>query len=212
VAPEPTPTIPDIAPAPLAPSTMAPPAVASRPVESGAPRAAAPQAETEPPLADGGGAFATAPPAGQSGAGQGQRAEGAGTPPADRGSASDGAAGPGRGARDGAALTLAIPGGGGGGHAAEYAGYHALLRRRVGESLIYPPAAERRRLSGTVELELEVQPTGVISRVEVIASSSHRALDDAAVDTVRRVGRVPFPPNIPPRLLLFRLPVVFHLR
>jgi len=52
----------------------------------------------------------------------------------------------------------------------------------------------------------------VISRVEVVASSSHRVLDDAALDTVRGVGRVPFPPNVRPRSLRVRLPVVFDLR
>ena len=63
-----------------------------------------------------------------------------------------------------------------------------------------------------MQLELEIQPTGVISRVEVVASSSHRVLDEAAVDTVRGVGRVPFPPNVRPRPLRVRLPVVFDLR
>jgi len=209
--PEPTPTVLETSPAPVAPPTVvAPPAVASRTVESGAPRATAPPTETPP--GDGDGASAAAPPAGESGTGQVQRAAGAGTAPAGRGSASDGAAGPGLGARDGTALALAVPGGGGGGEAAEYAGYYALLRRRVFESLTYPLVARRRSLSGTVQLELEIQPTGVISRVEVVASSTHRVLDEAALDTVRGVGRVPFPPNVRPRSLRVRLPVVFDLR
>jgi periplasmic protein TonB len=185
--PERTPTVLETSPAPVAPPTETPPG-------------------------DGDGASAAAPPAGESGTGQGQRAAGAGTAPTGRGSASDGAVGPGRGARDGTAVTLAIPGGGGGGDAAEYDGYYALVRRRVLESLTYPLAARRWSLTGTVELDLEIQPTGVISRVEVVASSSHRVLDDAAVDTVRRVGRVPFPPNVRPRPLRMQLPVVFVLR
>jgi protein TonB len=209
--PERTPTVLETSPAPVAPPTVvAPPAAASRTVESGAPSATAPPTETPP--GDGDGASAAAPPAGESGTGQGQRAAGAGTAPTGRSSASDGAAGPGRGARDGTAVTLAIPGGGGGGDAAEYDGYYALVRRRVLESLTYPLAARRWSLTGTVELDLEIQPTGVISRVDVVASSSHRVLDDAAVDTVRRVGRVPFPPNVRPRPLRMQLPVVFVLR
>ena len=209
--PELTPTILETSPAPVAPPTVvAPTAVASRTVESGAPRATAPPTEMSPVAGDG--ALAAAPPAREDGTGQVQRAAGAAAAPAARGPASDGAAGPGLGARDGTALALSVPGGGGGGDAAEYAGYYALLRRRVFESLTYPLVARRRSLTGTVQLELEIQPTGVISRVEVVASSSHRVLDDAAVDTVRGVGRVPFPPNVRPRSLRVQLPVVFDLR
>ena len=207
--PEPTPTALETSPAPVTPPTVVA-APASRMVDSGAPRAAAPQ--TEMPSGDGDGASAAAQPGGESGTGQGQRTAGAATAAAGRGSATDGAAGPGLGARDGTALALAVPGGGGGGEAAEYAGYYALLRRRVFESLTYPPVARRRSLSGTVQLELEIQPTGVISRVEVVASSTHRVLDEAALDTVRGVGRVPFPPDVRPRPLRVRLPVVFDLR
>ena len=45
-----------------------------------------------------------------------------------------------------------------------------------------------------------------------MASSSHRLLDDAALEAVRAVGRVPFPPGVRPRPLKMRLPVVFVLR
>jgi periplasmic protein TonB len=206
VVPEAAPTVVETSPAPVPPPAPS----ASSTVESAAPRLAAPPI----PLPSGGGdgASGAAPPSADGGSGQGQRAAGAGTSAAGRDSASDGAPGSGVGRRDGPALALAVPGGTGTGEATEYAGYYALLRRRVIESLTYPPLARRRNLGGTVHLELEIQPTGVISRVEVAASSSHRVLDDAAVDTVRNVGRVPFPPHVPPRLLRVRLPIVFDLR
>jgi TonB family protein len=120
-----------------------------------------------------------------------------------------GALGP--GARDGSVLALAIPGDGGGG-GAEYEGHLALLRRRVQESATYPAAARRRGLTGTVQVELEIQPTGVIAQVALATSSSHRVLDEAALEAVRGVGRLPFPPNVRPRLLRVRLPVVFDLQ
>jgi protein TonB len=128
-----------------------------------------------------------------------------------RGGSSDGMAS-GQGAREGAPVALAIPGEGGSGQGAEYAAYYALLRRRVGESLTYPPAARRRGLSGTVHLDLVIQPSGIISGVEVVTSSSHRVLDEAAVEAVRDLGRLPFPGDLKPRLLRVRLPVVFDLR
>jgi TonB family protein len=199
--PESAPMVAEPSPMPVPPPTaVAPPAS----VESATPSLAAP---TGPPASGPDGA----PPSGDSGGGQGQPLAGTGAA-AGRDSASDGAAGSGSDGRDASALALAIPSGTGTGEAAEYAGYYALLRRRVFESLTYPPVARRRSLSGTVQLELEIQPTGVISRVEVAASSSHRVLDDAAVDTVRNVGRVPFPPDLRPRVLRVRLPVVFALR
>jgi periplasmic protein TonB len=116
------------------------------------------------------------------------------------------------GARDGAGLALAIPGNGNDPAAADYDGYRAALRQRLHESLTYPPLARRRGLSGTVVVDVEVDASGKIGRVTLVASSSHAVLDDAALDAMRGVPRVPFPPGVPPRRLLVRLPVVFEIR
>jgi protein TonB len=117
----------------------------------------------------------------------------------------------GLGAREGSVLALAVPGEGGAAPG-EYDGYVALLRRRVQEALTYPSAARRRELTGTVQVEVEIQPTGAIGQVRLAASSSHRVLDEAALEAVRGVDRVPFPPALRPRPLRVRLPVVFDLR
>jgi protein TonB len=87
-----------------------------------------------------------------------------------------------------------------------------LLRRRVREALAYPPAARRRQLTGTVQLEVDIEPTGAITQVVLAASSSHRVLDEAALEAVREVGRLPFPSGLRPRRLRVRLPVVFDIR
>jgi protein TonB len=154
------------------------------------------------------GAVGTSTPAtGMAGASSGPLGR---TPSGRSGGTGDGP-GPGPGAREGAALVLALPGEGGDG-VGEYAAYLALLRRRIGDALSYPATARRRRLAGTVQIELEIQTTGAISHVAVVASSSHRMLDDAAVEAVHGLGRVPFPAGVPPRRLRVRLPVVFDLR
>jgi protein TonB len=152
----------------------------------------------------------------------GHRATGAAREGAGRGaaaSASVGAAGDGQssgggtartGGGDGGPLVLGLPGGGDGG--GEYTGYLLLLRRRIAETLVFPALARRRGLSGTAHVELEIQPSGAISQVTLLASSSHRVLDEAALDAVHDVGRVPFPPGVPPRHLRVQLPVVFDLR
>jgi len=108
-------------------------------------------------------------------------------------------------------LALAIPGDGSG-IGSEYDGYVALLRRRVQEALAYPATARRRELTGTVQVDVEVQPTGAITRVALAAPSAHRVLDEAALEAARGVARVPFPPGVHPRALRVRLPVVFDLR
>jgi protein TonB len=105
-------------------------------------------------------------------------------------------------------LALAVPRDGGG----AYASYLALLHRRVQEAMTYPAAARRRGLSGTVHLEIALEPSGVIRDVTLTRSSSHGVLDDAAVDAVRALRRVPFPPDVRARALRVRLPVVFELR
>jgi periplasmic protein TonB len=203
VVPEPAPAVVESPPMPPPPPTAVAPSLA---VESAAPRLTESPSE---PRAGGRDGMPAAPPGSPAGGGQAQPAAGAETGSSERGSTAAGAAGTSGG--DGA-LALAIPGGSGRGETAEYDAYYALVRRRIGEALSYPAAARRRSLAGTVQVELEIQPSGVISRVEIVASSSHRVLDDAAVDTVRTLGRVPFPPNVRPRLLLMRQPIVFELR
>jgi TonB family protein len=141
----------------------------------------------------------------------GRAAAGATTPAPPGGDAAG--TGAGQGPRDGADVALAIPGAGrGAGDGAEYAAYYGLLRRRVLDAVRYPPVARRRGLTGTVQIELDIQPTGAISRVVVVASSTHRVLDEAAVEAVQQLGRLPFPEHLRPRLLRVRLPVVFELQ
>ena len=105
---------------------------------------------------------------------------------------------------------LGIPGGAGAG--SDYAVYFARLRQRIQEVLRYPPVARRRGVTGTVHLEIAVEPDGAIATVSVIASSSHEVLDRAAVDAARSIPRLPFPSDVRPRPLRVRLPVVFELQ
>jgi TonB family protein len=99
----------------------------------------------------------------------------------------------------------------GGPPGSEYGPYYRQIRQRIQETLEYPPAAQRRGLKGTVLLELVIKPDGVISAV-VKVSSSHRLLDDAALETVRNLPRQPFPAGLVPKQLTVPLPVVFDLK
>jgi protein TonB len=94
----------------------------------------------------------------------------------------------------------------------EYGPYLQRFRQRVHEAVIYPLAARRQGLGGTVELDVWLEATGRVRDVRVVRSSSHRLLDEAAVETIRRLGPVPFPDSLPRRSLLIRIPLVFELR
>jgi protein TonB len=111
----------------------------------------------------------------------------------------------------GAGVALAPVGPPGGGPGSEYGAYYSQIRQRIQETLEYPPAARRQGIKGTVLLELLIKPDGAISAV-VKVSSSHRLLDDAALETVRNLPRQPFPAGLVPRQLKVPLPVVFDLK
>lgn len=111
----------------------------------------------------------------------------------------------------GALLALAAPGEGRSSVPAEYGPYLARFRQRLQEALVYPLAARRQGLSGSVELEVLVEPSGQIRSVRLLSSSSHAVLDAAALDTVRALAPLPLPEYLPRRPLKIRLPVVFHL-
>jgi protein TonB len=104
------------------------------------------------------------------------------------------------------------PSSGGSGVGAEYGAYLAALRQRIQQSVRYPASARRRGLAGTVSLEILILPSGAIGDVTVLESSSHSVLDDAALDTIRSLPRVPLPPEVPARSLRVRVPVVFQMR
>jgi protein TonB len=94
----------------------------------------------------------------------------------------------------------------------EYGPYLARFRQRVQESLIYPLAARRQGAQGTVELDVLLEASGRVRDVRVVRSSTNALLDEAALETVRHLGAVPFPDSLPRRTLLIRLPLVFELR
>jgi len=202
-----------VLPSPPPPSTDMPPArredaAQARVPETVPPPSAAPSnssiALTTTP--DGASAVDGAVPRDESGGAATPRADG---PARAGGGAESGARGPGGVGGDRIAA-LGIPGGGDAG--SDYAAYFARLRQRIQEVLRYPAVARRRGVTGTVHLEIAVEPDGAIATVSVIASSSHEILDRAAVDAARSVPRLPFPSDVRPRALKVRLPVVFELQ
>jgi len=198
------PSPPAPAPAPL-PTEPAAPAAPSAPVIAVEPLLTPPAAPAAPPVSS----APSGPADARGAASDGGSGAGAGTGAQTRGDADRGSGGGG----PGSSLALATPGtGGAGAPSAEYGPYLRQFRQRVQESLVYPLAARRQGLAGTVELLVWLEATGRVRDVQVARSSSHGVLDDAAVETIRRLGPVQFPESLPRRPLLIRIPLVYELR
>jgi len=103
-------------------------------------------------------------------------------------------------------------GGQGGAIPPEYESYVRALRQRVQDRLVYPWTAVRRGQQGVVEVELRLGPDGRLVGVEVVAGPAADTLRVAAVSAVRSSTPFPFPPGVPARPFVIRLPVEFRLR
>ncbi|HET8761504.1 MAG TPA: energy transducer TonB [Nitrospiria bacterium] len=73
--------------------------------------------------------------------------------------------------------------------------YRPLVLAMLERAKRYPLVADRWRLEGTVDIAFTIHPDGRLSDPELIASSTHPILDDAALAIVRRVRYVPPPPS-----------------
>jgi protein TonB len=142
------------------------------------------------------------------------RGRASGSPPrqsADSGAASSSAGDGAATSGPGPLASAAVPSGDGR-PGADYGAYYASFRKRVQEAAGYPVSARRRGISGTVEIEVLIDPTGAVRNVKLVASSSHAVLDDAALEAVRSVSPMPLPEHLPRRPFVFVLPVSFQLR
>lgn len=68
---------------------------------------------------------------------------------------------------------------------------HADLREALARHFYYPLMARRKGLEGEVKVSLRIEPGGELTRIHVQQSSGHTVLDEAAVTTLLRVGRLP---------------------
>jgi len=81
----------------------------------------------------------------------------------------------------------------------KYAAYMDAWRAKVERigNLNYPEQAKRQNLSGSLVLDVAINPDGTINAVQVLRPSGHNLLDDAAVRIVELAGPyAPLPPDI----------------
>lgn len=77
--------------------------------------------------------------------------------------------------------------------------YRALVLSILERTKRYPLLARRRELQGTVEIAFTIDDRGRVSNPELVASSHHAVLDDAAMAMTNRLGFLPPPPAAPLR-------------
>jgi len=81
----------------------------------------------------------------------------------------------------------------------QYAEYMEKWRSKVETvgNVNYPPEARRQKLSGSLVLDVSLNPDGSINNISLERSSGNRILDNAAMDIVRIASPFdPFPANI----------------
>ncbi len=91
----------------------------------------------------------------------------------------------------------------------------AEVRARLGEAVAtyfyYPPLARRRGWEGEVIVGIRVESDGRLSAIEIIASSGYRVLDNAAVESLKRMARLSESAGLPQAGIEVRLPVRYQL-
>ncbi len=81
----------------------------------------------------------------------------------------------------------------------------AQIHAGIQASLVYPPMARIKGISGTVKVRFDVTSSGQPTAIQVVTSSGFPILDEAAVQTVKKAA--PYPPIEP----TVKVPVVFEL-
>jgi protein TonB len=132
--------------------------------------------------------------AGGSGSGQGGSAGG-------QGSGSGGGVGSGQGRGSG-------PGSG-----AALQSYLRLVRQLLEKHKDYPAMARQRHIQGIVMVRFTIQGGGQVCSSQISRSSGQDLLDEAAKNTIRRVGQFPpLPADLNRQQLTVEVPLAFRLR
>ncbi len=131
--------------------------------------------------------------AGVGAADQGASTGGGGTSIAGDGGNGSGKTGKGASGQAGGGGTgLASRGGSGGpGSGDGVADILRSIRRQIEQNKIYPDAARREGIQGTVELRFRIAADGSVEAVEILRSSGFGILDEASQQTIRRAGPYP---------------------
>ena len=101
--------------------------------------------------------------------------------------------------------------GAGGGNQGEGDGMRydfSYVRACILKNLRFPASARQRGQTGKIVVSFNLLADGQVERIAIVTGSGHEILDQAVIDTIRRVA--PF--SRPPVSAQLVLPIVFHLK
>ncbi len=91
--------------------------------------------------------------------------------------------------------------------------YQSNLIRLIERHKYYPLYARRKGLEGTSTVAFTVSRSGKIAGISLARSSGTTLLDQAALQTIRRIGQAPpFPDEIKRQRWRFAIPIAYNLR
>lgn len=200
--PEPSPENPEASPSATTRESTAPAGETTERAD------ASPEADSGDEASSGAAEAESAPDRAAAGAtGAGGSAEASGDGPG--GGEGEGPAGPGSGSGEGSA------GGGDDGvdRAALRQGYAKRVSAAVGDTYRYPRIARRAELEGRVVVGIRVDAEGEVRSCEILDSSGHEVLDEAALESVREIDDFPAPPaELAWGVRTIPVPFVYELR
>jgi periplasmic protein TonB len=92
-------------------------------------------------------------------------------------------------------------------------GYLRGLQQAIARNRFYPPGARRKDLKGMVTVAFTIKRDGRLGDIRVTKGSGYDVLDQAALETLRRLGRYkPIPTTTGRDQWPVRVPIVFDLR
>jgi protein TonB len=91
--------------------------------------------------------------------------------------------------------------------------YQSRLQRLVERNKYYPLQARRNGIQGKATVSFTVRKDGKIENIALSRSSGRSILDQAAITTIKRIGKAPrFPDSIKRTSWRFSMPIAYNLR
>lgn len=94
----------------------------------------------------------------------------------------------------------------------DYGWLGELLRQRIEELKRYPQMARVNNWQGKVVLKFVVKEDGTVENLEVVQSSGHAALDEAAMEVLRRASPLSLKHDLGKPKVSFQIPISYTLR
>jgi len=90
--------------------------------------------------------------------------------------------------------------------------YFDMLRLKIESKKKYPNSAQKRQMEGRVVVGFTLNPDGQVASAEIVQSSRHTALDQAALKAVKAASPFPRPPaSLFEEPLQMKITIVFEL-